>query len=254
MRIAICEDDRQQMRVIDLLLEKFGNLRPCLQLSYQGFLSADELLLALDSGHHFDLYLLDILMPGVNGIDLAAEIRNRGLESPLVFITASADHALDAFNVYAMQYLLKPVKEEALFSVLDKAITLLASDTKEEKYLMVMLPGETVKVPYSAIVCVENFKRTLRVYLLNGERLHSKTFRGTFESATAPLCDDSRFLQVHKSYMINMAQVKRLVGCSFIMSGDTAIHVPRYKFADMKAKYFDYLAESGNVLPSSSEN
>jgi DNA-binding LytR/AlgR family response regulator len=246
---AICEDDKQQLDIIKCLLDKYDGIRPGLQLSHHSFLSADDLLSALDDGQHFDLYLLDILMPELSGIDLAAELRTRGVEAPLIFITASADHALDAFGVSAMQYLLKPIKEEPLFSVLDKVIAFTLNRDKEEKLLIIMAPGETIKAPCSSIVCVENYKRLLRVYLNDGTQLYSKTFRGAFESAIAPLFEDARFLQVHKSYVINMKHVERLSDSAFVMSNGMAVHVPRYKLAAMRTRYFDYLSERGSIVP-----
>ena len=248
MVVAICEDDRQQVEIVHCLIDKYSSLRPGLELSHHDFLSADKLLKSLEGGQTFDLYLLDILMPDVNGIELANEIRRRGVESPIVFLTSSADYALDAFNVSAMQYLLKPIKEDALFSTLDKTIALLATKSKEEKMLMVFMSDKTVRIPYSSIVCIENVNRTVLVYLTDGTQLYSKTFRGSFESAVEPLLDDVRFLQVHKSYILNLNHVEELADCSFIMSDGMTIRVPRYKFADMKNRYFAYLSDKERGL------
>lgn len=68
------------------------------------------------------LFFLDIYMPGISGIEFAQEIRKNGIEVPIVFLTISKDHALEAFGVGATQYLIKPFPKQSLFRALDEVI------------------------------------------------------------------------------------------------------------------------------------
>lgn len=241
LSVAICEDDPVQIQALLNLMTKYQELRPDLEVVTENFASGGELLDSLEARHFYDIFLLDILMPELNGIDLARELRLRGEEAPLIFLTSSADYALDAFDVNATQYLLKPVKEDKLFSILNKLVSSL--DKEEERFLFVSTPERIVKIPLSSIICVESIWRTIQVYLVDGRKISSKTIRVPFASVIDVLFQDSRFLYAHKSFVLNMAQVNELTGSSFIMKNGIEVPIPRYRYTDAKATYLDYISK-----------
>lgn len=243
LKIAICDDDPQQIESIDRLLDKYQANRQGHAMQVHGFPCATELLGDLDAGHNYDLFLLDILMPGLSGIELAKELRLRDENIPLIFLTSSTDYALDAFEVHASQYILKPVKEAVFFTVLDKVISSL--DKREDKCMLVSTPERKVRIPFHSIVCVESVNRTLRIYLADGTRLDSKTIRVPFATSVAPLKSDARFLHAHNSFVLNMDAVVELTGGSFVMKGGLEVPVPRYKYAGAKTRYLSYLLSHG---------
>ncbi len=238
-RIALCEDDPHDARNLAALLGRYAQARPSLQMQVQSFSSGDEMLRHVARDPAFDLYLMDILMPEQDGITAARELRARYVNAPLVFLTSSTDHALAAFGVQATQYLLKPVQEDTLFPVLDR---LLEVRHAANDYFIVSLPDRKVRVSYSSILFVESFRRTLLFYLADGEMLTSKTIRVPIHEAVAPLLEDARFLHVHKSYILNMAHVQELTSSSFVMANGSELPIPRYKYADAKARYLAYLS------------
>lgn len=245
LRIAICEDDPLQLQAMSLLIARYQDARPYLDVFTDKFTSGRELVESLEANHVYDVFLLDIMMPRINGIDLAKELRLRGAEAPFVFLTASADYALDAFNVYAMQYVLKPVKEDKLFPVLDKIVS--ALNKEEDSFFFVSTPERMLKIPFSSVVCVESIHRTLKVYLTDGREISSKTIRVPFATAVAMLIQDKRFLQVHKSFVLNMDKVNEVAANSFIMKHGTEVPVPKHRRAESKAQYYEYLSQRGIV-------
>ena len=86
-----------------------------------------ELLDAIEDGIHYDIYLLDIYMPGISGMSIATELRSRDIQSPIIFLTSSTDHALEAFGVNATHYLLKPYTKESFRAAMDKAMQRITS-------------------------------------------------------------------------------------------------------------------------------
>lgn len=243
LRVAICEDEPIHTAAILRLMEEYQAVSPALGIYTGTFDSGDKLLSALEQNGNFNVFLLDIMMPGLSGIELARELRQRGEDAPVIFLTSTADYALDAFGVQAIQYILKPIKKDALFPILDKVAAALKKET--EPFWLVSTPERIVKVPFSSIVCVESSCRTMRVYLADGRKLASKTIRVPFATAASALLADSRFLYAHKSFVLNMEMVVELTGTSFVMKGGTEVPVPKYKYTDAKARYFDYLSTRG---------
>jgi len=110
LKIAICDDEKvfrdAAERMLKLYMEDKG-------VSYQvdTFGIPSDLVDATEEGTIYDIYLLDIYMPGITGMSIATELRSRGVKSPVIFLTSSTDHALEAFGVDATHYLLKPYKK-----------------------------------------------------------------------------------------------------------------------------------------------
>ena len=122
LRIAICDDDPTQLQKTEYLLKDYLSKRPALSGQISLFDKGDELLNAAEVYKGFDLYILDILMPELNGIQTALKLRKLDDGGEISYLTSSNDYAADSYNTNAFFYLLKPVNREKLFSVLDAAV------------------------------------------------------------------------------------------------------------------------------------
>ena len=234
--LAIVEDCEMQTDVIIELLSVYQAERS-IKLEVSSYLSGEELLECLNGGKNFDLMLLDILMPGIDGIDLAKEIRKKDEDVTLLYITATENFAIEAFKVYASNYIVKPVTESNLFPVLDRIIPF--AKKENEQYLTFSVPDRTVKLPFSSIVCAELLNRKPCIHMENGEALTGKFLRGNFDDMIEPLLNDKRFLHVHKSYVINLDYAVELNSNSFILQNNMVIPVTKRKFAEAKKRYLD---------------
>lgn len=240
LRIAVCDDDSRQTEAVSNLLEKYQKDRPGLSIQTTGFCSGTDLLESLKT-EKYNVFLLDILMPGLSGLELAGRLRAQDEDVPLIFLTSSTDYALEAFGLRATHYILKPVGERDLFPVLDKIVSV--RKRQRECFFLVSTAEGRVNVLFSSIICAESVGRALRISLENGGSLCSKTIREPFLSAVAPLLEDSRFLCAHKSYVLNMDMVETLTGRSFLMKGGEEIPIPRYKYAAAKTEYLEHLSK-----------
>ena len=128
-RILIAEDDAKNNQMLREYLEDHGYT--CTQ-AYSG--SEAKLLFELEK---FDLVLLDLMLPGIHGLEVARQISDR---SRVIFITSYREHAVEAFDVNAVHYLVKPVTEERLFQALDRAV------------------NQTEKVDIQALTIIKNEK------------------------------------------------------------------------------------------------
>jgi DNA-binding LytR/AlgR family response regulator len=214
-----------------------------MEIETYSFNSSITLSERIAAGDRFDIYLLDIIMPEIDGIKLARQIRTLDENASLIFLTNSTEYALEAFGVSAVQYILKPVEKDALFPVLDKTIA--ARIQESVKFITVSASdGGMVKVLFSSIIAIEQSWRVMIFHLSSGEKLESKMIRVPFKSAIAQLLQDKRFLHVHQSFVINMSRVHKLCSQSFIMENGLVIPIPKPKCADLKNIYLEYLAQA----------
>ena len=116
MKIALCDDDERELTNIRSLLDSYQKTRN-ISLTYKEYHSSFELALQA-SKERFDLYLLDILMPHMTGMQLAREIRTFDHAADIIFLTTSSDFAVESYTVKATNYLMKPVSSNAFFAAM----------------------------------------------------------------------------------------------------------------------------------------
>lgn len=111
MKIAICDDSMKDLILLEELLEQYHQLNPTADFQVEKFSNSSQLQEKIQQKELADIYILDILMAQATGIDLGNQIRKNSSESAIIYITSSDDFALDAFQIHAVRYLLKPVQE-----------------------------------------------------------------------------------------------------------------------------------------------
>lgn len=241
IRIAICDDTPMEADYLYELVEGFHSPLPHIPLRAERFASAEAVLEALEVGAPFDIYLLDIILPGMDGVALARELVRRAEASRIIFLTNSEDYAIEAFALRAADYLVKPVERSRLYDVLSRLITELGRKMEPTVYLQT--PRMAIPVKLSEIVAVEVMGHTLRYLLTGGREYNSKALRISFEQATEELMADARFLRPHRSYIVNLAHVEKLGKYQFHMAGGAVVPISRLRFTEVKQAYLNYLAE-----------
>ena len=121
IQIGFCDDDPS---VLDELHELLGSYRTehNADIAPTAFQSPFELLASIEKGARFDILLLDVLMPGENGIEAAREIRQYDSNVKIIFLTSSAEFAVQSYTVGAYFYQLKPIWPESFFRLMDSVI------------------------------------------------------------------------------------------------------------------------------------
>ena len=241
LKIAVCDDDGFEAVLIATYIKEYQKSHPEIDIEYQIFHSSEELWLQLNKSCDFDIYLLDIIMPDMNGLELGRKIRNLGKEGILIYMTSSKDYALDAYEVYAMQYLVKPIELSKFCSTIDMAIN--GRDSMMPHCFTINSTDGKIKVPRSSICYINCQKHTMFYHLSDGRVIQSKNLRVSYDNAAADLLATDNFIRVHQSYIVNMAYATRLNNQSFdITINDTTVTVPISKnnHAMVKRKYFEY--------------
>ena len=172
MYIAVCDDQIEELEKLTALLQAWQSDRRS-DVRFQTFRSGGQLLDAARA-ERFTLYLLDVLMPGMTGMDAAREIRSFDAAADIIFLTTSPGFAYESYGVRAAEYLLKPINTKLLYPVLDK---LYLRDQKPQDGLTVKSNGMLVRLPFSQLSYVE----------VNGKHLFFNMADGTVYEVAASM-------------------------------------------------------------------
>ncbi len=240
MKIAICDDDKPELLRISRLAHEYLSSGFTESLpEIHSFESSLKLLEQLESGIHFDLFLLDVIMPNLNGIQLANEIRKMDEVAKIIFLTSSSEFAVESYSVGAFNYLIKPIQRPQLFSVLEKAGNDIISDLKQ--FIVVKTPSTLSKVFLHELIYVEVIGRTVCFHQKGGARVESII---TISQVKAALLIDKRFIQPHRSYIVNLDYVQKLSPDGFTTKDGQFIPISRNVFKEVKQAYINHCFRS----------
>lgn len=236
LRVCICDDNAGDAAKIQALAERFAREHPEFPLKLETFFSAFDLLEQLDESGGFDLYLLDILMPHLKGVELADRIRARNENSEIIFLTYSPEYALDAFEVSACGYLLKPVKKEKFDKVFHEASCRL---TQPENSCLLLKSRDGVrKILVRELVMIESFNHDRVCSMTDGSQLiTSDTLAFLMERLSSIPC----FFSPHRAYIVNMEHITALSATDLLLSTGQRVPVSRTRYAALKKAYMDFL-------------
>lgn len=219
LRVAVCDDDAVQLeRTLECVRSWSG-----LSGSLAAFDSGEALLRDAEF-KGFDIYILDILMPGLDGIRTVERLRELGDGGEIIFLTSSNEFAADSYEVGAFFYLLKPVDCEKICRVLDSAAEQLRR-RREHCTFVATREGER-RIALDELLCVERVGRGMRYYCSDGV-VDSQTIRGSFKEAVAELMKDPRFFLCGASYLLNFQHVTAVQGQLAILDDGTSVALPR---------------------------
>lgn len=243
MRIGICDDDpdeivRTKLAVENYFLSRKMNSPVCINT----FTTPRDLLDQIDKQVCFDLLILDIMMPFLNGIELATEIRNKDANVALIFLTSSPDFALQSYKVRAFYYLIKPCSVKDLNQLLDQVYSRIEEENSAG--ILVKEAGKITRVQTHTILYIECLRHIIRFHLRGGNTV---SCYGTINEYQEALLSDKRFIRCHKSFIINMNHVISISGKEFILSDKTVIPISRQSYQQIKNAYIEHFFAKGGM-------
>ena len=215
-RVAIVDDSTTDAEFVQGILNGWAEQRQA-NIQAEVFPSAESFLFRYAEDKDWDILLLDIEMGAMDGVTMAKRVRQDNEAVQIVFITGYSDYISEGYEVAALHYLMKPVKEEKLCSVLDRAAEKLS---KNEKVLNFEIGGEMVRVPIYQIRYADVFGNYVTIHALSDVTV--KMTLGELEKQL-----DERFYRVGRSTIINLTQISRVTKTEIKLSDGTAIPLPR---------------------------
>lgn len=204
MKIVICDDNAQCREETAALVREYIRQRDR-HMDLAVFSCPVELLEEARRAGGFDIYLLDVLMPRINGIELGMQLRQWDFDSKILYLTSSTDYAIAAFKAKASDYLLKPVKREELFQALDDAVASLAS--RREKGIFLKTRESNIRLSYDSILYAQLEKKAVVYHLTNGKTVVGAAIRTGFSEAVQELLQEGRFALCGKSLVVNLYHI-----------------------------------------------
>ena len=234
LKIAICDDEKIFCDSAEHMLKSYMEDK-AIPFQADVFNVPSELLDMTEKGTIYDIYLLDIYMPGITGMSIATELRSRGVKSPVIFLTSSTDHALEAFGVDATHYLLKPYSKDNFYVGMDKAMQSITSHRDDS--IVLKVDNEYRSVSVSGIIYCESEDKYPRLYLENGEKL---LIRISGAELFKQLSQFDAFYHCGRAHIINLDYISRVTADSAMFKNGTQLKLPHTVLAGLKKAFFDY--------------
>ena len=198
------------------------------------FAEGDSLVRAQKSANPFDVIFLDIIMPAFNGMEAAREIRSFDKDAKIVFLTSSAEFALDSYSVKASNYLLKPPSPEALFACLDEMEAEMKA-AKQTETIAIKSPRAVHRINPASIELLEAHGKHVSVTLTSGEVIDSIDPLYMLEGR---LDLTKGFFKCHRSYLVNLNHVSTYTADEVTMRSGYRVPIARNSKAEFKDAYF----------------
>ena len=203
--VAICDEDPKEIAWTTRVIDSYNKERPVRdQVIVRAFPSAKNLWFELVDRDIADIFILDINMPEMNGLELAHRIRQMNSRAVIIFLDSHIEYADDSYKVEAFRFILKNEREEHLPEALDAAIARLGG--ARSQYIGFRQDGEIIRVAFSDIIYVEKVDRKLEVHtLMQGIITSNETLTALFHRLNS-----DRFFFADQSYFINLDHLIRL--------------------------------------------
>ena len=230
-RIAVCDDERADALYISSFIKKWASDH-AVMVYVEEFPSAEAFLFEYEEDRTFDILFLDIEMQadGMNGIELAAKIRERDHAIQIVFVTGYMDYIAEGYDVEALHYLLKPVTQERLGSVLERAVQRVED---REKELCLQTSEGIVRIPVNSIRYLEVQRNYVTIYA--EEPYTVKKTLGELEKEL-----DESFFRTGRSFIVNLQFVKKITKSQVILKDGTQVPLSRGLYEKINHAMIEY--------------
>ena len=238
IRIALCDDEAKMLDEVSSYLKTYASKKSDTGIDVFCFDSAKAVLNALDDGKLFDIFVLDVYIGDEMGTDLAKNIRKRGIDSPIVFLTTSVEHAPESFETGTLRYLIKPINSTKFYEAMDAAF--LMAEKVGERLLKLKTENGVESINTNHILYSEAHAHYQYVMLEDGRQLK---VRMTVAELYAMLIKHDGFIRVGSAYIINLRNVKNVSTAEVHMYNNITIPIPRGKHNEIKKAFWDFQCE-----------
>lgn len=235
MKIAVCDDEELFIDSTCALLEQWAGKNNT-SLTLFRFTNGDDLIDA-HRKEYMDLIILDVIMPLLNGMDTARELRDADKTVPIIFLTSSREFAVDSYEVKAFNYLIKPVDAGKLSGVLDDFLKTLSLP----KNTFTAQTGDSfLQIVVSDVDYLEAQNKHVLFHMSDGRMI---AVHERFSRCAEVFSPETGFCRCHRSYIVNLNKVKQFSKSEITTFNHAVIPISRNSYAAFKETYFQYMFE-----------
>ena len=221
IRIVLCDDDPKILDATSQCIMHYAKENNRSDLKIVTFNSASSLQFALDDDSSFDIFILDVYIGNEMGTALAKSIRKRGIESPIIFLTVSLEHAPEGYETDALRYLLKPVNPQKLYEAMDAALA--QAKKIGERFIGIKTADGIERINVNHIMFSEAHAHYQYIMLENGRQLRSRI---TVSDLYSMIAEYGGFIRVGSAYIINLRNIKNLSTTELHLYNNITIPIP----------------------------
>ena len=232
MRIVVCDDEATEVEKLCYMVrrlceeqEVFAEIRGI--TNYKHFLEDMAKVRA-------DVVLLDICMGPHNGIEAARVLRQFNADCAIIFVTSSRDYALEAFEVTAAHYMLKPVTPQTLQAALMRTRFF----QRKKKQLHVVVDYAELRVPIDDILYIETVGRKTRLNLRTGASIDSCM---SLARISEQLLHETQFIPCYRGIVMNADYVQALDEEGITLTGKLQLPISGKRYGEIRRQYHEYL-------------
>lgn len=231
INIAICDDEKIQVELLEKYVISWASKNNIL-VNIDTFYNAESFEFKWSMDKKYDILLLDIEMPGINGVELAKRIRIDDDILDIIFITAISDYIAEGYDVSALNYLIKPIKESKLYECLDKAMEKIP---KDEKTIIINMDGENHRIIQGDILYIESVCHFLEIHTVNKQYTIRKNI-GEMEKEL----DNNILMKCHRSYIVGLKHIRRIGKVDILLDNNQIIPVSRRLYSSINLAFIKY--------------
>ena len=238
LHIAICDDQPAEQQAIRYAAEVFFSRAADCTAEFHDFTSSMDLLDYLERGGLCDIALLDICMPGIDGLNVARQLKERRNRTEVIFLTADSEFAVDAFALKATHYIVKPFTQAQMDEALNRALK--AFQPGEPKKLVLQGESGVLRVVETeTILYAENFRHYLAVYTSAGELKETRRTLTVLAEELEQL-HPGVFIQPYRGYIVNQNAIRAITKEGILLRSGAKIPIKAGSFRKLRDAYFDW--------------
>ena len=236
LKIVICDDRKEDRDKMHQYVQQFCKEK-MLQAEIKIFDHPDELICECEK-YRPHIYILDIVMPMVNGIQAARELRWNQPDAQIIFATSEESFALESFDVNPVNYILKPVRKEKLFDTLYLAIKRI--HLEEENAVTIKVKGGYRTIHLGDIMYLDYRNHVVSYHLLSGETISTSTLRIGFAEYLKQNHEEDGIVSCHESVAVNIQSIDKLTKTELMVRNQEILPVAKSRYAQVAEKYMNY--------------
>ena len=234
---AMCDDElpfAEQLRSLVMAYAK----KKRVELQAETFASAEELLEEIENGAGFEILFLDIEMRKMDGIELGKKLRERSYQTLIIYVSGYDQYMRQLFEAEPFRFLSKPLKQEELENVLDKAFERISRFHRE--LFTIRFGKNVVNLLCRDIVYLESYKRKGIVHTVRGEYEYYHKLDEAEEELLAISAD---FVRIHKAYLVNMEHVEAFQYEKLALRDGTILSISEAHRANVRSRFWEWGSE-----------